>query len=103
MSNLLDNEFTIYFRPTDSKPFVVKKCAVWLVSIGRFSKVEHAMLYLINLELHNELMFKHIMSEYHHVHKHITGYLTQKNNDNAFRSSSGAYGDEPHMYYSSTK
>ncbi len=98
MSNSYDNELTIFFRPTNSQPYVIVKCAMWLYSIGRSRNVKNTYRYLVWLENHHPAKFKQIISEYHRASTFVTGYLTDNDDSTAFRSSTGLYGDEDHMY-----
>ena len=98
MSNSQTNEFTIFFRPANSQPYVIAQCANWLYSLGRATSPTNAYNYLVWLENHNPAMFRHFISEYHRTHTFKTGYLVYENDHNAFRSATGQYGEDSHMY-----
>ncbi len=98
MSNSQNNEITIFLRPANSQPYVIKKCANWLHSLGKAKSAEDAFRYLIWLEVHNPATFRYLVSEYHRTHTFKTGYLVEPDHSKSFRSSKGSYGEEAHMY-----
>ena len=89
----------IYFRPAASQPYHVKKAAEWLTRLGKFKDVNAGYDYLIQAESKDLATFRYLMSEYQRVHSFKTGYLVYTSDVNAFRSATGPYGEELHMYY----
>ena len=90
----------IYFRPAAEQPYHMVRAAHWLVNIDKFKNFISAYNTLIYLEIHNPNLFKHYMDEYYRVHTFKVGYVnTQNNLDKSFRSATGPYGEESHMYY----
>lgn len=94
----------IHFHSNASQPYHTYRAAVWLTRLGYYKTVEDAVDALISMELYNHHYFKHIMSEYHKVHKFVVGYLKNDKSknvsyirENDFRSARGQYGSQPHM------
>jgi hypothetical protein len=100
MSSSQTNEITIFLRPTNSQPYVIKKCSDWLYSKGYYKSPIDAYNHLIWLEDNEPSSFRHMISEYHRTHTFVTGYLIDNSDDSkAFRSSIGPYGEDNHMYF----
>ena len=90
---------TIYFKPASPQPYHIMKAAEWLARIKKVKDFNTGYSYLVNLEKSDQKTFKYLMSEYHRVHSFKAGYLVQTSDVNAFRSATGPYGEELHMYY----
>lgn len=95
----MDNEFTIFLKQTNAPPYVIRKCASWLFTLGHSKSFVDSYNYLIWAETHKPASFRYLISEYYRTHQFVTGYLVSVHDDaNDFRSHAGNYGEELHMY-----
>jgi hypothetical protein len=92
---------SIYFRPTSAQPYHIVRAAQWLTQLGKFADWQTGYSYLVELETRRPDLFRFYINEYVKATSFRVGYLVDTQcDDKSFRSATGAYGEEPHMYYS---